>query len=96
MKGRSNKSAASASDSVIPLPSSPPPTVLISWEGTAEAVSLSSEAEEREQDVVTENDLAHLLHLLEGKDGDLKKGNERWKTNYNCVEQAMPLKYTRM
>ncbi|XP_039046361.1 uncharacterized protein LOC120186532 isoform X2 [Hibiscus syriacus] len=88
MKGRSNKTAASASDSAVPLPSPPPPTVLISRESAAEAVSLGSEAEERERDIVTENDLTHLLHLLEGKDGEMEWQRMMERTTSNMSYQA--------
>ncbi|KAK8527698.1 hypothetical protein V6N13_085508 [Hibiscus sabdariffa] len=90
MKGRSKKSATSASDSAAPLPSPPPPlpTLLISPEGAAEAVSLGLKAEEREQDIVTENDLAHLLHLLEGKNGEMEWQRMMERTTSNMSYQA--------
>ncbi|KAE8690501.1 Polyketide cyclase/dehydrase and lipid transport superfamily protein isoform 2 [Hibiscus syriacus] len=69
IKGSAGKSAAGASISAIPL-QPPSPTVRASPEGAAG--TLSGKAEERRQDIVTENDLAHLLYLLEGKEGEME------------------------
>ncbi|KAK5844106.1 StAR-related lipid transfer 7, mitochondrial [Gossypium arboreum] len=77
----------SASDSSVPL-QSPPPTAWISPESVADAVSPGGRAEEREQDIVTENDLAHLLHLLEGKDGEMEWQRMMERTTSNMSYQA--------
>ncbi|XP_039001738.1 uncharacterized protein LOC120128027 isoform X3 [Hibiscus syriacus] len=86
MKGRSKISAASASDSAVPLPSPPPPTLRISLEGAAEADRCK--AEEIQQAIVTENDLAHLLHLLEAKDGEMEWQRMMERTTSNTSYQA--------
>jgi len=44
----------------------------LSAQGNSDAVGPTTKAEERVQDIVTENDLEHLLHLLEGKDGEME------------------------
>ncbi|MBA0675773.1 hypothetical protein Goari_017298, partial [Gossypium aridum] len=77
----------SASDSSVPL-QSPPPTAWISPECVADAVSPGGRAVEREQDIVTENDLAHLLHLLEGKDGEMEWQRMMERTTSNMSYQA--------
>ncbi|XP_038998637.1 uncharacterized protein LOC120123921 [Hibiscus syriacus] len=89
MKGRSKNSAASASDSAVPLPSPspPPPTLRISPEGAAEADSHGGKAEETEQAIVTQN-LALLLHLLEGKDGEMEWQRMMERTTTNMSYQA--------
>ncbi|KAE8686737.1 TPX2 family protein, putative isoform 1 [Hibiscus syriacus] len=48
----------------------------------------SSIAEERQQDFVTENDLAHLLHLLKGKEGEMEWQHMMEKTTPNMSYQA--------
>ncbi|XVE65899.1 hypothetical protein DITRI_Ditri08aG0037000 [Diplodiscus trichospermus] len=50
-----------------------------------------SKTEEREQDIVTENDLVHLLHLLEGKDGGMEWQKMMEKTTSNMSYQAWRL-----
>ncbi|XP_022739654.1 uncharacterized protein LOC111291824 isoform X4 [Durio zibethinus] len=85
IKGRAKKSTASDSNSAVPL-LPPSPTATISPEGAAEAVS--SKAEGREQDIVTENDLAHLLHFLEGKDGEMEWQSMMERTTSNMSYQA--------
>ncbi|XVF28680.1 hypothetical protein REPUB_Repub15cG0051200 [Reevesia pubescens] len=87
IKGRAKRSTDSASNSAVPLPP-PSPTARISPEGTADAVSPSCKAEEREQDIVTENDLAHLLHLLEGNDGEMEWQTMMERTTPNMSYQA--------
>ncbi|XP_022739634.1 uncharacterized protein LOC111291824 isoform X2 [Durio zibethinus] len=84
IKGRAKKSTASDSNSAVPL-LPPSPTATISPEGAAEAVS---KAEGREQDIVTENDLAHLLHFLEGKDGEMEWQSMMERTTSNMSYQA--------
>ncbi|KAE8685575.1 Polyketide cyclase/dehydrase and lipid transport superfamily protein isoform 2 [Hibiscus syriacus] len=48
----------------------------------------SSKAEERQQDIVTENDLAHLLYLLKGKEGEMEWQHMMEKTTPNMSYQA--------
>ncbi|KAK9288983.1 hypothetical protein L1049_017454 [Liquidambar formosana] len=48
----------------------------------------SSGASEKEQDVVTENDLEHLLHLLEGKVGEMAWQNLMERSTPNMAYQA--------
>ncbi|KAK8648179.1 hypothetical protein V6N13_128940 [Hibiscus sabdariffa] len=48
---------------------------------------LQQSAEEREHDIVTENDLAHLLHLLEGKDGEMEWQRMMERTTSNMSYQ---------
>ncbi|MBA0739657.1 hypothetical protein Gogos_012906, partial [Gossypium gossypioides] len=48
----------------------------------------TTKAEERQQDIVTENDLAHLLHLLEGKEGEMEWQNMMERTTPNMSYQA--------
>ncbi|KAG8483225.1 hypothetical protein CXB51_022225 [Gossypium anomalum] len=50
--------------------------------------SPTTKAEERQQDIVTENDLAHLLHLLEGKEGEMEWQNMMERTTPNMSYQA--------
>ncbi|XVF66549.1 hypothetical protein PTKIN_Ptkin10aG0045800 [Pterospermum kingtungense] len=50
--------------------------------------SPSSKAEEIDQDIVTESDLAHLLHLLEGKDGEMEWQCMMERTTSNMSYQA--------
>ncbi|XP_044500460.1 uncharacterized protein LOC123221653 [Mangifera indica] len=71
-----SKSVKSATD---PLPA---PTAA---EGSGDDTSVSAE---REQDVVTENDLEHLLHLLEGKDGEMEWQSLMERSNPNMTYQA--------
>ncbi|KAK5803095.1 StAR-related lipid transfer protein 7, mitochondrial [Gossypium arboreum] len=87
IKGRARKSTAETSNSAVPL-QSPSPTVRISPEGAAGTVSPTTKAEERQQDIVTENDLAHLLHLLEGKEGEMEWQNMMERTTPNMSYQA--------
>ncbi|XWS08851.1 hypothetical protein CRYUN_Cryun40dG0035900 [Craigia yunnanensis] len=87
IKGRANKSTATASNSAFPLPL-PSPMERISPEEAAGTVSPSSKAEERQLDIVTENDLAHLLHLLEGKDGEMEWQSMMDRTTPNMSYQA--------
>ncbi|XVE81761.1 hypothetical protein DITRI_Ditri15bG0091600 [Diplodiscus trichospermus] len=87
IKRRAQKYTAKASNSAFPL-STPSPTERISPEGAAGTVSLSSKAEERQQDIITENDLAHLLHFLEGKDGEMEWQSMMEKTTPNMSYQA--------
>ncbi|XWS53868.1 hypothetical protein CRYUN_Cryun10bG0037200 [Craigia yunnanensis] len=84
IKGRAKKSA---SNSALPQPP-PSLTARISPEGAVEAFSPSDKAEEREQDIVTENDLSHLLHLLEGKDGEMEWQSMMERTTSNMSYQA--------
>ncbi|KAK6254825.1 hypothetical protein SCA6_016130 [Theobroma cacao] len=91
IKGRSKKSTASASNSAVPLPRPSSPVARISQEGAADAVSLSSQDEEGEQDIVTENDLAHLLHLFEGKDREMEWQSMMERTTPNLSYQAWRL-----
>ncbi|XWS39242.1 hypothetical protein CRYUN_Cryun18bG0033800 [Craigia yunnanensis] len=85
IKGRAKKSTDSASNFAAPFPP-PSPIARISPEGAAEAVS--SKADEREQDIVTENDLMHLLRLLEGKDGEMEWKSMMERTTSNMSYQA--------
>ncbi|OMO95566.1 hypothetical protein COLO4_15793 [Corchorus olitorius] len=85
IKGRTKKSTAPASNSAVQSPPSSP-TARVSSEGAAGAVS--NKAEEREQDIITENDLAHLLHLLEGKDGEMEWQSLMERTTPNMSYQA--------
>ncbi|XVF38360.1 hypothetical protein REPUB_Repub20aG0094700 [Reevesia pubescens] len=87
IKGRAKISTASASNSAVPL-TPPSPTDRISPEGAADAVSPSDKAEERQQDIVTENDLAHFLHLLQGKDGEMEWQSMMERTTPNMSYQA--------
>ncbi|MBA0857871.1 hypothetical protein Goshw_018427 [Gossypium schwendimanii] len=87
IKGRARKSTAETSNSAVPL-QSPSPTVRISPEGAAGTVSPTTKAEERQQDIVTENDLAHLLNLLEGKEGEMEWQNMMERTTPNMSYQA--------
>ncbi|KAJ0035450.1 hypothetical protein Pint_24671 [Pistacia integerrima] len=56
--------------------------------GSGDDISPSSVTVEREQDVVTENDLEHLLHLLEGKDGEMEWQRLMERSNPNMTYQA--------
>ncbi|KAK8495391.1 hypothetical protein V6N13_135831 [Hibiscus sabdariffa] len=87
IKGRARKSTAGASNSAATL-QPPSPTVRVSPEGAAGTISSSSKAEEIQQDIVTENDLAHLLHLLEGKEGEMEWQHMMEKTTPNMSYQA--------
>ncbi|XWS13782.1 hypothetical protein CRYUN_Cryun36dG0067500 [Craigia yunnanensis] len=87
IKGRAKKSTATASNSAFQLPS-PSPTKRISPEGAAGTVCPSGTDEERQQDIVTENDLAHLLYLLEGKDGEMEWQSMMERTTPNMSYQA--------
>ncbi|GMJ08328.1 hypothetical protein like AT4G14500 [Hibiscus trionum] len=87
IKGRARKSTAGASNSAAPL-QPPSPTVRVSPEGAASTVSSSIKAEEGQQDLVTEIDLAHLLHLLEGKEGEMEWQHMMVKTTPNMSYQA--------
>lgn len=44
----------------------------ISAEGNSHNTGRATKAEGRVQDIVTENDIEHLLHLLEGNDGEME------------------------
>lgn len=47
--------------------------------------------EEKEQDIVTENDLDHLLQLLEGRDGEAEWQNMMQRSNPNFAYEAWRL-----
>ncbi|XVF62956.1 hypothetical protein PTKIN_Ptkin09bG0050700 [Pterospermum kingtungense] len=87
IKGRAKKSAATASNSAVPM-TPPSPTERISMEEAAGTVSPSSKAEGRQPDIVAENDLAHLLHLLEGKDGEMEWQSMMERNTPNMLYQA--------
>ncbi|KAK2647192.1 hypothetical protein Ddye_022387 [Dipteronia dyeriana] len=50
--------------------------------------SPSARTAELEQDIITENDLEHLLHLLEGKDGELEWQHMMERSTPNMAYQA--------
>ncbi|KAI4317963.1 hypothetical protein L6164_025783 [Bauhinia variegata] len=56
-------------------------------DGSSEA-SGSSDTEEKEKHIVTQNDLEHLLHLLEGKDGEMDWQSFLEKSTPNFSYQA--------
>ncbi|KAJ4969539.1 hypothetical protein NE237_016240 [Protea cynaroides] len=52
------------------------------------SVDPTSEAPEREKDIVTEKDLQHLLYLVEGRDGDISWQSMMERTTPNMQYQA--------
>ncbi|GAV69611.1 hypothetical protein CFOL_v3_13112 [Cephalotus follicularis] len=74
------KRRKSAAALASPAPSPP--------EGTADSASTSSEAANIEQDIVTESDLQHLIHLLEGKDGEMEWQSMMERSTPNMSYQA--------
>ncbi|KAG6664762.1 hypothetical protein I3843_02G100500 [Carya illinoinensis] len=69
---------------------SPPssPTSKLSPAGILDALGPTTVAEGRVQDIVTENDLEHLLHLLEGKGGELEWQSMMDRSTPNFAYQA--------
>lgn len=57
-------------------------------EGSSDVVGPGNRAVEKEQDIVTENDLEHLLHLLEGKDGEMPWQHMMERSTPNMAYQA--------
>jgi len=56
-------------------------------QGDGDSVGPSTTAEEREQDIVTENDLEHLLHLF-GRDGEMEWQSMMERSTPNMSYQA--------
>ncbi|KAK7847077.1 uncharacterized protein LOC112033146 [Quercus suber] len=56
-------------------------------QGDGDSVGPSTTAEEREQDIVTENDLEHLLHLF-GRDGEMEWQSMMERSTTNMSYQA--------
>ncbi|XP_059448638.1 uncharacterized protein LOC132179863 [Corylus avellana] len=60
----------------------------LSTQGNSDAVGPTTQAEKRVQDIVTENDLEHLLHLLEGKDREMEWQSMMERSTPNMAYQA--------
>lgn len=82
-KGKNGKSAATTVSPAL----TPTASTRSSGEGGSDSISSCSEPEEGEE-IVTENDLEHLLHLLEGKDGQMEWQSMMDRTTSNMAYQA--------
>lgn len=60
----------------------------LSTQESSDAVGTTTKAEGRVQDIVTENDLEHLLHLLEGKDREMEWQSMMERSTPNMAYQA--------
>ncbi|KAJ9154205.1 hypothetical protein P3X46_027567 [Hevea brasiliensis] len=87
-KGKNGKSAATASTSASTLPA----LARNSGEGGSDSISSHSEPQAGEE-IVTENDLEHLLHLLEGKDGQMEWQSMMERSTANMAYQAWCLEH---
>lgn len=81
--GKKSAAVISASDGQLPPPT---PSATSFTDGASDAIS--SVADVIEYDVVTENDLQHLLHLLEGKDGEIDWQSFMERSTPNMAYQA--------
>lgn len=84
VRNRKNSAASSA-----PSDSAPGPTEsaeLVDWTGGD--IRLSTGTSSKEHDLVTQNDLEHLLHLVDGKGGDIAWQNLMERSTSNMAYQA--------
>ncbi|KAJ9182224.1 hypothetical protein P3X46_006244 [Hevea brasiliensis] len=85
-RGRNGKSAATAATPASTLPA----LARNSGEGSGDSISSHGEPVEGEE-IVTENDLEHLLLLLEGKDGQMEWQSMMERSTSNMSYQAWRL-----
>ncbi|CAK9318704.1 unnamed protein product [Citrullus colocynthis] len=75
---------------VPPAPDSPAPSTLMhSAEGSGDVIANNEDG--REQDIVTENDLDHLLQLLEGRNGEAEWQSMMQRSTPNFAYEAWRL-----
>ncbi|GLT78676.1 hypothetical protein SLA2020_502040 [Shorea laevis] len=86
-RGKKSAAVASASASAGQSPPPSPPSRSLS-EVASDAISISTTAEQREQDIVKEHDLQHLFRLLEGRDGEMDWQTMMERSTPNMAYQA--------
>ncbi|EXB29870.1 hypothetical protein L484_016360 [Morus notabilis] len=69
-------------------PSPPESAVALSAENGGDAIDLCTKSVEREQDVITDNDLEHLLQFLSGRDGEMEWQSMMERSTQNMSYQA--------
>uniref|UniRef100_A0A5B7ABM0 START domain-containing protein n=1 Tax=Davidia involucrata TaxID=16924 RepID=A0A5B7ABM0_DAVIN len=87
-KGSASTSAAASAQESLKLGAAPAPAPALLVEGSGSDIKVNTGNSETVQNIVTENDVEHLLHLLDWKDGKMAWQSLMERSTSNMTYQA--------